>query len=86
MEDKIQRDINIIIAFRQIVKMNYPDKFEVLKANEELWFDPSITKYQAWLDKNISLSEYDIASITLYSLISGRSIDEVKDVMDSRHI
>lgn len=86
MEDRFTKDVNKITAFRYIVMTNYPDLFEDLKRKEELWFDLSITSYQNWLEKNIELNEEDLVSLTLYSIAFGKSIQEVKDFMNSKKI
>lgn len=46
MESSFQNKLNTIIALRQIIKVNYPEKYEELKSKEELFFNLSITKYK----------------------------------------
>ena len=66
MESSFQNKLNTIIALRQIIKVNYPEKYEELKSKEELFFNLSIKEYLSW----IKVNKFLLLSLQIFILIS----------------
>lgn len=87
MDNIFDKQVKTLTALREFIRINYPALYDELKAKEELWGwngSFSIAKYQIWIDENIPLQKDDYASIAVYSLAYGKSMEEIIQYLSSQ--
>ncbi len=76
--------ISSITTLRELIRINYPEKFEELRQREDRWFQISMSNYQTWIDENIELEKDNPVSIAIYSTAFGQTMEEVLAYLASK--
>lgn len=87
MNNALDKQMKRLTALREIIRINYPNLYDELIAEEEMWVwngSIDIAKYQIWVESNIPLQIDDYASVAVYSLTYGKSIAEVVQFLSSQ--
>jgi hypothetical protein len=57
-----------VAKLRDIIRTHFPEKFEELYEEEDLWLQISLGNYQVWIQKNIPLDKSNKACVLLYDV------------------
>ena len=76
--------VNTIMTLREIIRVNYPEKYEELHQRENYWIQISLSNYQTWVEENIELDKNNPISIAIYSTAFGQTMEEVLAYLASK--
>ena len=71
-------------AMKEVIKLNDPEKYEELSRKDGFWApEVRITRYSEWVNKNYDINPDNLVSLSVYSLLMGMPIEQLREKMIS---